>query len=162
MNFPWLSFLWLISPLPLSEQYNSVSCKDRLGHWFKSWCAYWVARGDLDSRAARADLEGTLILLQEDMAEIEAIHAAIRRELVVLSTQSKTLGFMELSDRHELRCARTHPIHYGVTPHKKWTGPLWYFRVWFGFRDRGAQCQALKSWRQNWFIQALAVRADSR
>ena len=36
MNFPWLAFLWLISPLPLNEQYNSVSCKDRLGHWFKS------------------------------------------------------------------------------------------------------------------------------
>ena len=53
------------------------------------------------------------------MAEIEAIHAAIRRELVVLSTQAKTLDFMELSDRHVLRCARRHPIHYGVTPHKK-------------------------------------------
>ena len=119
LNFPWLALLWIISSLPLSYQYNNVICKDRLGHWFKGWCAYWVARHDLDSRAARADLEATLILLQEDMAEIESIHAAIRRELVVLSTQVTTLDFLELSDRHVLRCARRHPGTYGVTAHTK-------------------------------------------
>ena len=73
--------------------------------------------GGLGGRAARADLEATLILLQEDMTEIESIHASIRRELSVLSTQTHAMDFLELSDRHVLRCVRRHPVSYGVAPH---------------------------------------------
>ena len=102
---------------PLETQYNNVLCKDQLGHWFKHWCAYWHGRGELGGRAARADLEATLILLQEDMTEIESIHASIRRELFVLSTQTHAMDFLELSDRHVLRCVRRHPDSYGVAPH---------------------------------------------
>ena len=58
-----------------------------------------------------------VILTQEDMAEIEAIHASIRRELFVLSTQVCTLDFLELSDRHVMRCVRRHPSSYGVALH---------------------------------------------
>ena len=58
-----------------------------------------------------------MILWQEDMAEIEAIHASIRRELFVLSTQTHTMDFMELSDRHDLRCARRQCTSYGVPLH---------------------------------------------
>ena len=99
-------------------QYKSIACKDRLGHWFKGWCTYWDRRGELGSRAARADLEAVLILLQEDMAEIEAKHAATRRELYVLSTQTNTSDFLELSDRHVLRTVRRQPGTYGVAPHR--------------------------------------------
>ena len=48
------------------------------------------------------------------MSEIEALHASIRRELVVLSTQVTSLGIQELSDRFALRCNRRHPAAYGV------------------------------------------------
>ena len=103
--------------VPLADQYANVACKDRLGHFFKSRCELWDNRGELNSRSAKADLEGILILVQEDMAEIESIHAAIRRELFVLSTQSHAMNFLELSDRHVLRCVRRHPVSYGVSKH---------------------------------------------
>ena len=88
-----------------------------MGHFLKKWCEYWKTWGMLHSRNARADLESILILLQSDMAEIESIHASIRRELYVLSTQTSSVQFLELSDRHVLRCARRHPVSYGVAKH---------------------------------------------
>ena len=73
-----------------------------------------MAHDGLNSRACRADLEATIILLQDNMAEIEALHASIRRELNVLSTQTHSLDFLELSDRFVLRTFRRHPAAYGV------------------------------------------------
>ena len=60
------------------------------------------------------DLEAHVLLYQEDTAEIEALHATIRRELVLLSTQTHCLEFLEMSDRHCLRCARRQPLAYGA------------------------------------------------
>ena len=71
----------------------------------------------MDSREARADLISILVLSQEDNTDIEAIHASIRRELTVLSTQTKTMDFGELSDRHVLRCGRRASDSYGVKLH---------------------------------------------
>ena len=55
--------------------------------------------------------------MQEDKSEIEAIYASIRRELFILSTQTHSVDFLELSDRHALRCVRRHPVPYGVSKH---------------------------------------------
>ena len=52
------------------------------------------------------------------MAEIEAMHASVRRELYVLGVQTHTVLFEELSNRYTIRCARRHPKAYGVNPHK--------------------------------------------
>ena len=114
LDFPWMAFLWLVSSTPLDEQYRNVKCKRRLGHWFHSWCEYFNKTGRLGSREARADLEAHCILIQEDMASIEAKHAATRRELYLLSTQTNTMQFDELSDRHVLRCVRRDPFAYGT------------------------------------------------
>ena len=42
----------------------------------------------MDCRAAKADVQCIVILLQEDMTDIEAMHASIRRELFVISTHT--------------------------------------------------------------------------
>ena len=117
LHFPSIAFLWLMAETSLFEQYNQAQCKDRLGHFFEAWCAYWHERGLRGSRAVRADLESILVLMQEDKSEIEAIYASIRRELFILSTQTHSVDFLELSDRHALRCMRRHPVSYGVSKH---------------------------------------------
>ena len=117
-SFPILAFLWLWSDTSFKDQYDIIVCKQRLGHFMQSWCSYWDKRGEQGSRSARADLEALLILFQEDMGEIEALHASIRREMFVLSTRTTSLDFLELSDRHVLRCVRRHPVSYGVSKHE--------------------------------------------
>ena len=72
----------------------------------------------LTAEAARQNLAATTVLLQEDMGEIEASHANIRRELMLLSTQTNACDFMDLSDRFVLRCCRRQPESYGVRPVK--------------------------------------------
>ena len=113
-KYPVLAFLWLISGRSLKDHYDGIACKAVLGSWMLSWCDYWEERDGLDSEAARADLSALLILWQEDTAEIEALHATIRRELIVLSVQCSSVDFNELSDRHILRQLRLHPQKYGV------------------------------------------------
>ena len=113
-NYPAAAFLWLYSPDGLQAEYDKVSCKHLFDPFVETFCSYWVTRGGLDQRGARADLESLMILFQEDMAEIEARHASIRRELTVLSTQTHSTDFLELSDRHVLRCTRRQPASYGV------------------------------------------------
>ena len=92
MNFPWAGVFWLFSPHGLKGEYDKIKCKDLLGDWFGQWCAYWDSMEGLDSREAIADLVSVIILMQEDNAEIEALHASIRRELYLLSTQVENLG----------------------------------------------------------------------
>ena len=113
------SFRWLYDPRGFAACYSDISCKHLLGRWFHSWCEYWIANGGLDSVACRSDLEAILVLWQEETIEIETLHATIRRELYLLSTQVTALNFLELSDRHVLRCVRRHPISYGVGKHLK-------------------------------------------
>lgn len=99
LNCPFIAFQWVMGDTSLLDQYNQVTCTDRLGHFLEAWCAYWHDQGRLDSRAARAGLESILVLMQEDITEIETTHATIRRELYVLSTQTHSVDFLELSDR---------------------------------------------------------------
>ena len=54
------------------------------------------------------------LLFQEDMAEIEAMHATIRRNLYMLSLQTNSCDIMELSDKHVLHQVRNNPTSYGV------------------------------------------------
>jgi hypothetical protein len=112
--FPYTAFKWLASPIGLQAEYDRIGCKQVLGSWLKGWCEYWTRNGGLDSRGAAADLTAIIILLQDEMGEIEANHASIRRELVVLSTQTHSCGFLELSERFVLRCCRRNPEKYGV------------------------------------------------
>lgn len=94
LNFPWITFLRVMGDCNLEEEFENVACKDRLGHLLKGWSTYWKIAVCL---TPGADLESILILMQEVMAEIESIHAAIRREMVVLSTQTHALVFLTSS-----------------------------------------------------------------
>ena len=106
------------SALGLKGEFDKFKRKWVLSHFLKAFCKWWEQHGGLDSREAKADFISIIILLQEDMAEIEAMHASVRRELYVLSVQTHTVLFEELSNRYTLRCARRHPKAYGVNPYK--------------------------------------------
>jgi hypothetical protein len=99
----------------MQTEYDKVGCKLVLGKGLSDFCTYWMGNGGLDCAGATADLFSMIVLFQEDMAEIEANHASIRRELMVLSTQTKVTDFIELSNRFVLRCCRRHPESYGVS-----------------------------------------------
>ena len=117
-KFPTQAFTWLGSAHGLQSEYDRHLCKKVLGPWFEAFCDFWMKHGGLDSRGCQADLAATSVLLQEDMGEIEANHASIRRELMLLSTQTNACDFMDLSDRFVLRCCRRQPESYGVRPVK--------------------------------------------
>jgi hypothetical protein len=119
-NFPVAAFPWVFSERNLPEHFDGVISKQQLGPFLEGWYNWYVnTPGGVDSRGARADLASILVMTQEDMAEIEANHAAIRRELYVLSTQTHTQHFLELSSRYMLRCVRRHPASYGTGKHER-------------------------------------------
>ena len=39
LNFPFIAFRWVMGGTSLLEQYSQVTCKDRLEHFIKAWCA---------------------------------------------------------------------------------------------------------------------------
>ena len=113
-NFPTAAFPWIFSQRKLSEHFDGAICKQRLGPFLQGWYEWFSQQpGGVDSRGARADLSAILVMPQEDMSEVEALHAAIRRELYALSTQTHTTDFVDLSCRYMLRCVRRHPVSYG-------------------------------------------------
>jgi hypothetical protein len=117
-KFPTQAFTWLGAAHGLQSEYDRHLCKKVFGPWCEAFCDFWMKHGGLDSRGCQADLAVTSVLLQEDMGEIEANHASIRRELMLLSTQTNACDFMDLSDRFVLRCCRRQPESYGVRPVK--------------------------------------------
>lgn len=105
-SFPIAAFGWLLDPEGISAAYDKVPCKKMLDRWTRSWCAAWATSEGLDSAAAKADLSATRALCFLDNAGIEARHAAIRREVVALGTQTHAGSFDDISSRFVLRSIR--------------------------------------------------------
>ena len=73
-NYPWSAFLLFEDPAVANRLENESICR------FDLWTLAFVEhfRGRLDSQEAKAVLYVLLLLVQVDMAQIEARHATIR------------------------------------------------------------------------------------
>ena len=105
-KYPYKAFTWLEDPAGISGGVDSESCVRRFDRFTRSFCNYLTKHGGLDCAEARADLACMRALCFVDNAAIEARHASIRREVVVLSSQTHPDELVDISSRFVLRCLR--------------------------------------------------------
>ena len=105
-NYPFLTFTWTGHD-DLVSCVSREKCHRRFDRWTASFVSFWSKQpGGLNSAGAKADLALTVQIGVDETVAIEAMHAAIRRELFSLNVQTKSCDFVDLSCRHVLRRLR--------------------------------------------------------
>lgn len=97
---------------------QSFWCKHTAGSWLQSWLDFWLpGEGGQLSLDALADLWSMKVLWVEDTVDIECGHAAVRRDVNVLSAQAKSAQLLTVSSKHIARTVRRHARGTPVLAH---------------------------------------------
>ena len=100
-KYPLKLFLILVDPAAAALVENEKECF--FDAWTEGFVRHWTAKGGLQCPECIAELTGVAVLMELEMASVEALHASIRRLQHIRSVQTHSEHIADASAEFALR-----------------------------------------------------------